>query len=95
MRARGVPRVEGELVEVELDGLDLAVVADLVAEPEERVLDLAPGLRDRVQVAERQLLAGERDVDDVLGKAPLELGALELRASRRSTGRPRAALRRG
>ena len=48
MRARRVPRIEGELVEVELDGLDLAVVADLVAEPEEGVLDLTARLRDRV-----------------------------------------------
>src|SRR5207249_7673546 len=60
---------------------DLAVIADLVAEPEEGVLDLTAGLRDRVQVAERQRVAGERDVDDVLGERALELGALELGAS--------------
>ena len=77
MRARRVPRVERELVEVVLGRLDLAVVADLVAEPEEGVLDLAPGLGDRVQVAEREPLAGERDVDDVLGQRAVELGALE------------------
>ena len=59
-------RTERELVEVVLDRLDLAVVADLVAEAEERVLDLAPHLRDRVQLAERQLLARQRDVDDLL-----------------------------
>ena len=68
-RARRVPRVERELVEVVLDRLDLAVVADLVAEAEEGVLDLAASLRDRVQVAERELLAGQRDVDDLLGQA--------------------------
>ena len=72
-----MPRIEGELVEVVLGGLDLAVVADLVAEPEEGVLDLAPGLRDRMQVAERQALARERDVDDVFGERTVELGALE------------------
>src|SRR5262249_11788770 len=78
VRARRVPRVEGELVEVVLGGLDLAVVADLVAEAQERVLDLAPRLRDRVQVPERQLVARERDVDDVLGERAAELGAVEL-----------------
>ena len=77
--------VERELVEVVLDGLDLAVVADLVAEAEEDVLDLAADLRDRVEVAERQLLARERDVDDLLAQARLELGALELARSRSAT----------
>ena len=80
MRARRVPRVEGELVEVVLDRLDLAVVADLVAEAEEGVLDLPPRLGDRVQVPERKLVAGQRDVDDVLGQRAVELGALELLA---------------
>ena len=47
----GVRRREGELVEVVLDGLDLAVVADLVAEAEEGVLDHPPDLRDRVEMA--------------------------------------------
>src|SRR3954462_4051311 len=77
VRARRMPRVEGELVEVELDRLDLAVVPDLVAEPEEGVLDLTPGLRDRVEVPERQRVAREGDVDDVFGQRALELGALE------------------
>ena len=72
-----MPLVERELVEVVLRRLDLAVVADLVAEAEEGVLDLPPRLRDRVQVAEREPLAGERDVDDVLGQRTVELGALE------------------
>jgi hypothetical protein len=45
MRARRVPRREGELVEVVLDRLDLAVVADLVTEAEKGVLDLTPCLR--------------------------------------------------
>ena len=40
----------------------------------------APRLRDRVQVAERELLARERHVDDVLRQRALELGALELRS---------------
>src|SRR5439155_12433693 len=60
MRASGMPLVERELVEVVLGRLDLAVVPDLVAEPEEGFLDLAPRLRDRVQVAERELVSGER-----------------------------------
>ena len=72
-----MPRGERELVEVVLGGLDLAVVADLVAEAEEGVLDLAPRLRERVQVAEREPFAGERDVDDVLGQRAVELGSLE------------------
>ena len=72
-----VPLVEGELVEVELRRLDLVVVADLVAEAEKGVLDLASRLRERVQVAEREPLAGERDVDDVLGQSAVELGPLE------------------
>src|SRR5205085_6313006 len=44
-RARRMRRRECELVEVVLDSLDLAVVADLVAEPEERVLDDPANLR--------------------------------------------------
>src|SRR5439155_558338 len=72
-RARGVGRQEGELVEVVLDRLDLAVVAHLVAEAEERVLDHAADLRDRVQVADGQLLARERDVDHLLAQPPVEL----------------------
>ena len=78
VRSRGMPLGEGELVEVVLGRLDLAVVSDLVAEPDERVLDLAAGLRDRMEVAEGKLLAGERDVDDVLRQGALELGTFEL-----------------
>ena len=63
---------------------------DLVAEAEEDVLDLAADLRDRVQVAERQLLARERDVDHLLAQPPVELGALELVARARRPP-PRAA----
>ena len=40
---------ERELVEVVVDGLDLAIVDDLVAEPEEGVLDDPAGERRRVQ----------------------------------------------
>ena len=58
--------------------LDLAAVDDLVAEPEEDVLDLAADLRDQVQVAARARLARQRDVDDLLGQPAVELGALEL-----------------
>ena len=66
-------RQERELVEVVLDGLDLAVVANLVPEPEERVLDRATDLRDRVQMADGQLLARQRDVDHLLAQAAVEL----------------------
>ena len=85
-----MPLVEGELVEVELRRLDLAVVADLVAEAEEGVLDLPPRLRERMQVAEREPLAGERDVDHVLGQRAVELGAFEggLACSRRRSRSP-------
>src|SRR5215212_2415373 len=62
-RASVVPRRKLELVEVVLGRLDLAVVTDVIAEPEERVLDLPPDLRDRVEVATRKPLAGKRDVD--------------------------------
>ena len=91
-RAGRVRRQERELVEVVLDRLDLAVVAHLVAEPEERVLDGAAHLGDRVEVAERQLLAGERDVDHLLAQAPVELLAGE-RASRARRPPPRAVRR--
>ena len=70
--------LERELVEVVLEGLDLAVVAHLVAEPKERVLDRPADLGDRVEVPERQLLAGERDVDDLVAQAPVELGIRQL-----------------
>src|SRR5205823_1356560 len=82
-RARRMPGVEGELVEVVGRRLDLAVVANLVPQAEEDVLDLPPDLRDRVQVAERQLVAGERDVDGLLRQSPLELRPLERRLLRR------------
>ncbi len=57
--------------------LDLAVVAHLVAEPEERVLDHAPHLGDRVEMPERQLLARQRHVDDLVAQPPVELLAAE------------------
>src|SRR6185437_13014547 len=67
----------GELVEVVFDRLDLRVVPDLVAEAEERVLDDAADLGDRVEMADRQLLAGQRDVDDLVAQAAVELLVLE------------------
>ena len=66
-------RPERELVEVVFDRLDLAVVAHLVAEAEERVLDHPPHLGDRMQMAERQLPAWEGDVDHLVAEATLEL----------------------
>ncbi len=49
-RPRRVPRREVERVEVVARRLDLPAVDDRVAEPEEDVLDLAPDLRDEVEV---------------------------------------------
>src|SRR3954447_15805079 len=68
-------RLEREHVEVDVGPLDLAVVADLVAEADERVLDLAARLRDRVQPAERERVAGERHVDGFLRQRAGEGGA--------------------
>src|SRR5207302_2526129 len=76
-RPRGVCRRERELVEVELDRLDFAVVPDLVAEAEERVLDDAPDLGDRVEVTDRQLLARQGDVDHLIAQPAVELRVLE------------------
>ena len=66
-RARRVRRAERELVEVVVDGLDLAVVDHLVAQAEKGVLDDPACQRRRVQRPEMPLLAGKRHVDDVLG----------------------------
>src|SRR4249919_2462003 len=71
-------RLEGELVEVVLHGLDLAVVADLVAQPEERVLDEAPDLGRRVQLSDGNPVARDGDVERVVGEPAVELRALEL-----------------
>src|SRR5580765_8575012 len=68
---------ERELVEVELDRLDFAVIPDLVAEAEERVLDDPPDLRDRMEVTDGQLLAGQGHVDHLIAKPPVELRVLE------------------
>ena len=46
-----MPGREVERVEVVARRLDLAAVHDRVAEPEEDVLDLAPDLRDEVELA--------------------------------------------
>jgi SAM-dependent methyltransferase len=73
MRPRRMRRLESELVEVVVGGLDLAIVAHLVPEPEERVLDRAARLRDRVQMSNRERLSGQRDVDDLLAQPPVEL----------------------
>src|SRR2546430_16281189 len=70
-------RLEGERVEVVFVGLDLRVVPDLVAEAEERVLDDAADLGDRVQMADRQVLARQRDVDNLVAEAAGELLVLE------------------
>ena len=77
-RPRRVVGREVERVEVVVRRLDLAAVDDLVAEPEEDVLHLAPDLGDQVQVASLPSLARQRDVRDFLGQAPVEVGALQL-----------------
>jgi hypothetical protein len=58
---------------------DLRPFDDLVAEPEEGVLDLAADLRDQVEMAPRDRVSGQGDVDslgrqDVLELLPLQLG---------------------
>ena len=80
--------VEG--VEVVPDGLDLAAVVDLVAHPEEDVLDPAAQLGDQVQAAAAKRLAGQRRVErlSVLLCRGRELGLAlrECRLDRRSRG---------
>ena len=87
-------RLEGELVEVVLHGLDLAVVADLVAQPEERVLDEPADLGRRVQLSDGDLVARDGDVERVVGEPAVELRPLELasRSSNASSRRTRTAL---
>ena len=65
-----------ERVEVVVRGLYLSAV-DHVAEAEEDVFDLAPDLRDQMQVSALVPLSGQRDVDALLGEAPVGSGALE------------------
>ena len=77
MGARGMRERLVERVEVVPDRLDLAAVDDLVPQPEEDVLDLAPDLRQGMQAPPAQRCAGEGDVELLveLGQsAPLELG---------------------
>ena len=72
-------RVVVERVEVVVDEVDLGTLDAREPEAEEDVLDLAPGLGDEVQSADRLgRLAGERDVDPVAGEARVELAGLEL-----------------
>src|SRR5438105_1523230 len=79
MRAARMRRRERELVEVVLDRLDLAVVADLVAEAEEGVLDDAADVRRRVERPNGQLVSRQRDVEAVGAQPLVELGAPQLR----------------
>ena len=55
--------VARQRVEVLPDGRDLGAVPDLVAHAEEDVLDLAADLRQQVQAAALDRMAGDRDVD--------------------------------
>src|SRR5262245_27195547 len=68
---------EVERVEVVRRRLDLAAVDDRVAEAEEDVLDLAPDLRDEVQLPARYGRPRNGHVDALLGESAVELGALE------------------
>ena len=66
--------VEVEPVEVVEDGLDLRTLGDGEAQAHEHVLDLAPGLGDQVQPADRgRRGGGQGDVDAVLAQPRLEL----------------------
>src|SRR5438034_2483584 len=66
MRQRLVERVE-----VVPDGLDLAAVDDLVAEPEEDVLHLSPDLREWVQPAAAKPCPGQGDVQRLVERREL------------------------
>ena len=77
-RAGRMARREVERVEVVARRLDLAAVDDLVAEPEEDVLHLAPDLRDQVQPAARVPARGQRHVDPLGGQPLVQLGPGEL-----------------
>src|SRR5580765_1299262 len=71
MRQRLVERVE-----VVPDRLDLGAVDDLVAQPEEDVLDLADDLRQRMEAPAAEPRARQRDVERLVEAR--ELGAPEL-----------------
>ena len=88
VQIEGVARIAGgmrlglvECVEVVPDGLDLAAVVDLVAHPEEDVLDPATQLRDQVEAAAAERLAGKGRVERLLlrlgGRLELRLAACE------------------
>ena len=77
--ARGVARRRVERREVVVVELDLGAFGDAVAEADEDVLDLAHGLADEVLVAGREGLAGQGDVDALVGQRGGERFALELR----------------
>ena len=87
--ARGVRLRLVERVEVVPDGLDLTAVVDLVAHAEEDVLDPAAQLRDQVQAARAERLAGQRRVErlpsSVADGCELGLAAGERRLDRRAT----------
>ena len=90
--ARRVVRVVVEGVEVVVDELDLGALGDREPEPEEDVLDLAPGCGDQVQAPGRQRrVAGQGDVDGVGGQACVELAGLERRRPRLDRGLDRLA----
>src|SRR4029453_6437609 len=72
-----MPRRELELVEVVRRGLDLLVVANVVAEAQEGVLDGRADLRDRGAVAAGGGLAGETPFERFPRQRAIELGALQ------------------
>src|SRR5207244_2059664 len=72
-RAGGVRRRERELVEVVLDRLDLAVVPNLVAEAEERVLDDPPHLGYGMKRPDRRRFARQGRVESLVTELLAEL----------------------
>ena len=82
--ARGVARRRVERREVVVVELDLGSLGDVVAEPDEDVLDLLHRLADEVLVAGREGLTGQSDVEALVLERGAE-GRLLSSASRSST----------
>ena len=72
-----MPGREVERVEVVMRRLHLAAVDHRVPHPQEDVLELAPDLRDEVEMTASYARAGHRDVDALLDEAAVELRSLQ------------------
>ena len=77
-----MPGREVERVEVVARGLHLTAVDHRVPHPQEDVLELAPDLRDEVEVTAPHTRAGHCDVDALLGEAAVELRSVQRGLSR-------------